>query len=229
MDRLTWVTDALLPLCQALREHDADRVAAGCVDRVWRWLSRRIETWVGHDHPERRRTSLAELGVPLARVLEAASDEHGAIIAEALRDSGDNVVELLVPLLRAHRPPPAPAVVAIADDCRSRLIRLVDRPARAESDWSMAWTGCGCEVCDRLATFLGARSEHTDEWPLAKPGRQHVHQQIDAAGLPVRHITRRQGRPYTLLLTKTEDLVRREEDVRRQARTDLAWLTSAFE
>ncbi len=228
-DRITWVTEALPPLCQALREHGAGPIADGCADRVWRWLSSRIDTWVGHDHPERRRANLAELGVPLARVLEAASDELGATIAEAVRVSSDNVAELLVPVLRAHRPPPTPALVAVAHDCRSRLTRLVDRPARTEGDWSIAWTGCGCDVCDRLAAFLAARSERHDEWPLAKPGRQHIHRQIDAAGLPVRHTTRRQGRPYTLLLSKTEDLFRREDDVRRQARTDLAWLTSAFE
>ena len=229
LDRLTWVTDALLPLCQALREHEENPIAVGCADRVWRRLSTRIDMWVGQDHPERRRTNLTQLGTPLARVLEAVSDELGATIAETLRASDDNVVELLVPVLRAHRPPPTPALAAIARDCRSRLNRLVGRPARAESDWSIAWTGCGCEVCDRLVEFLGSRSEHTDEWPLAKPGRQHVHQQIDAADLPVRHNTRRQGRPYTLVLAKTEDLFRREDEMRRQARTDLAWLTSAFE
>jgi hypothetical protein len=229
LDRLTWVTEAFPPLCQALREHDAEPVAAGWADRVWRWLSSRIDTWVGHDHPDRRRANLTDLAVPLARVLEAASDELEATIAEALRAAGDKADELVVPAMGAHRPPPTPALVAIADDCRSRLNRLVDRPARAEDDWSIAWAGCGCGVCDRLAAFLSARSERTHEWPLAKSGRQHVHQTIDAAGLPVRHITRRQGRPYTLLLTKTEDLFRREDDVRRQARTDLDWLTSAFE
>lgn len=229
LDRLTWITEALLPLCQALREYDADPIADGCADRVWRWLSSRIDTWIGHAHPEQRRTNLAELGLPLARFLEAASDELGATIVEALDVSGDNVVELLVPVLRAHRPPSASALVAIAHDCRRRLIRLIDRPARTAGDWSILWTGCGCELCDRLAEFLGARSEGPEEWPLAKPGRQHVHQQIDAAGLPVRHVTRRQGRPYTLLLTKTEDLFRHEDEVRRQARTDLAWLRSVFE
>jgi hypothetical protein len=168
-------------------------------------------------------------------VLEGACDELGATVAEVLRNSGDNVVELLVPVLRAHRLPVTPAAVAtpalavIADDCRTRLTRLVELPARAEDDWSIAWTGCGCDLCDRLVKFLGVHSERSHEWPLAKPGRQHVHQQIDAAGLPVRHSTRRQGRPYTLLLEKTEDLFRREDDLRQQARIDLDWLTSVFE
>ena len=172
---------------------------------------------------------LAELGVPLARVLEAASDELGAAIAEALRAAGDKVVELLVPVLRAHRPPPTPPCVAIAHELPGPANRT-RRPSGA---------GRG-RLVDRLGRMRlqpvrsargvpGARSERTHEWPLAKPGRQHVHQQIDAAGLPVRHITRRQGRPYTLLLAKTEDLFRREDELRRQARTDLDWLTTAFE
>jgi hypothetical protein len=138
------------------------------------------------------------------------------------------VVDLLVPMLRAHQPPPGPAVVAIAGDCRGRLTQLLDRPARTQDDWSIPWAGCGCDVCARLEEFLGARAERTEEWPLAKPGRQHVHQQIDTAGLPVQHTTRRQGRPYTLVLTKTEDLFRREDEMRRQARSDLDWLMSAF-
>jgi hypothetical protein len=66
------------------------------------------------------------------------------------------------------------------------------------------------------------------EWPLANEGRRHVHSRIDSAELPVRHQTRRQGRPYTLVLTKTEELFTREQTARRQAEAGLAWLTSAW-
>ena len=59
--------------------------------------------------------------------------------------------------------------------------------------------------CDALGRFLGSQSRVL-EWPLAKDGRRHVHTQIDSAELPVRHKTRRQGRPYTLVLTKTDEL-----------------------
>src|SRR5712691_9120041 len=62
----------------------------------------------------------------------------------------------------------------------------------------------------------------------ADGGRRHVHTRIDSAGLPVRHQTRRKGRPYTLVLTKTEELFAREKDARQQAVSDLAWLTSAW-
>jgi len=227
-ERSTWVCDTLLPLCHALRESDAAVIADHVGDRVWRWLSGRIDAWVRHDHTGRRRSNLADLGQPLARLLEAVSDQGGASITTALRTADDNVVELLVPALRAHQPPSTAALVAISQDCRDRLTRLLDRPARAEDDWSIEWTGCGCAECTQLEGFLRSRSERIHEWPLAKPGRQHLHQRIDDAGLPVRHTTRRQGRPFTLILEKTETLFQQEQDTQRQAKRDLDWLVSAF-
>jgi hypothetical protein len=40
--------------------------------------------------------------------------------------------------------------------------------------------------------------------------RAHVHSRIDAAELPVDHRTRRVGRPYTLMLSKSATLFDRE-------------------
>lgn len=228
MERSIWVGDELLSASLALRECDAAPLAEHVGDRVWRWLSGRIDTSVRDDHTDRRRSNLTELGPPLARLLEAVSDEAGARITGALRAADDNVVELLVPTLRAHQPPSRAAVVAVAQDCRDRLARLLDGPARAEGDWSIEWTGCGCRECARLEAFLGSESERTHEWPLAKPGRQHVHRQIDDVGLPVQHTTRRQGRPYTLILEKTKALFQQEQDTRSQAKRDLDWVVSAF-
>lgn len=227
-ERSVWISDKFLSLCQALSENEAAPLADHVGERVWRWLSSRIDTWVHHSHTERRRSNLAGLGQPLARLLEAVSDERGARIAEALRAADTNVTELLVPALRAHRPPSTNTLVTVAVDCRDRLARLVDSPARAEDDWSIEWTGCGCGECVRLETFLRSESARAHDWPLAKPGRQHVHRQIDDAGLPVRHTTRRQGRPFTLVLEKTEALFQQEQDTRRQAQRDLDWLGSTF-
>jgi hypothetical protein len=114
----------------------------------------------------------------------------------------------------------------IARDCARRLDAILARPRREDDDWSIAWTGCRCELCDTLGAFLCSRSRRTFEWPLAKDGRRHVHTQIDAAGLPVRHQTRRQGRPYTLVLTKTDELFTRARTARHTAETDLAWLSA---
>jgi hypothetical protein len=124
--------------------------------------------------------------------------------------------------------PRAAGLGAVARECGDRLGALARRAPRAADDWSVAWTGCGCELCGTLGAFLGSRSRRTLEWPLAKDGRRHVHSRIDTAELPVGHQTRRQGRPYTLVLTKTEELFSRERATRRQAGADLTWLASTW-
>jgi hypothetical protein len=48
------------------------------------------------------------------------------------------------------------------------------------------------------------------------------------AELPVTHQTRRSGRPYTLVLTKTEALFERERQARRRDEDDLAWLDKVW-
>jgi hypothetical protein len=77
--------------------------------------------------------------------------------------------------------------------------------------------------------FLDDKSRHAFEWPLAKQGRQHVHSRIDAAELPVTHQTRRQGRPYTLVLTKTDALFARDQEARIRDETDLEWLAAQWD
>jgi len=76
--------------------------------------------------------------------------------------------------------------------------------------------------------FLDDANRRTFEWPLAKQGRQHVHSRIDAAELPVTHQTRRQGRPYTLVLAKTDALFAREQEARIRDETDLEWLAGQW-
>jgi hypothetical protein len=166
-------------------------------------------------------------------LLEAADGELRDEIVAALRAYGENMLGCLMPALRSAAAWPAAARRAagldmVARDCTQRLGAIIARPLRDEDDWSIRWSGCGCDLCGTLGTFLGSRSRRTFEWPLATDGRRHVHTRIDSAGLPVRHQTRRKGRPYTLVLTKTEELFAREKDARQQAVSDLAWLTSAW-
>jgi hypothetical protein len=75
-----------------------------------------------------------------------------------------------------------------------------------------------------LGTFLGAQSQRIFEWPLATPGRQHIHSKIDSAELAARHQTRRKGRPYRLVLTKTDELFTHAANAHHKAETGLAWL-----
>jgi hypothetical protein len=48
---------------------------------------------------------------------------------------------------------------------------------------------------------------------------------LDDHDLPVKHETRRRGRPYTLVLTKTKTLFEREAVERKSWQAELAWLT----
>ncbi len=125
---------------------------------------------------------------------------------------------------RGRASPPAAGLGAVARECGDRLGALARRAPRAADDGSVAWTGCGCDLCGTLGAFLSCRSRRTLEWPLAKDGRRHVHGRIDTADLPVDHQTRRQGRPYTLVLTKTPVLARAGDPPSGRSRPDLAGL-----
>ena len=113
-------------------------------------------------------------------------------------------------------------------DCAARLRARLARPQRAPGDWSIELPagGCTCDLCGTLRVFLEDKSRRTFEWPLAKQRRQHVHARIDAAELPVTHVTRRQGSPYILVLNKTEALFAREQEARIRDETDLEWLAA---
>ncbi|KUO16740.1 BTAD domain-containing putative transcriptional regulator [Streptomyces dysideae] len=224
-------TERLPELCAALRTHRAPAVAQLLSAGVWAAVDSGLRLWTTTGPAETRRAQLQQLALPLRQVVVAADEELRDGILATLRERGDTVLECLMPLLRraAEALPAAEWGMAgldgIARDCADRLREACERSARAADDWSVAWIGCGCELCGVLGAFLGSR-RRVIEWPLAKEGRRHVHTRIDSAELPVRHQTRRQGRPYTLVLTKTQELFTREQTVRSQAAADLAWLMS---
>lgn len=115
----------------------------------------------------------------------------------------------------------------IREHCCKRLNARLARPARAKDDWAITWPDdCGCATCATLGRFLTAPSRRTLEWPLAKGGRRHVHSRINSSELPVRHQTRRTGRPFTIILTKTKALFERDTQQRRRDKTDLRSLSA---
>lgn len=225
-DRREWV-EGLPGLCEALRVAGRPEVARLLAAGTWRWLHDELRAWTTTTRAEIRQPQLEQLGSPLTRLIEAAGDTLRGEISAALRACGDTVLECLMPALRSVASRRTAGFDKIARDCAQRLATILARPRR-EDDWSIAWTGCRCELCDTLGTFLGSRTQRTFEWPLATDGRRHVHSQIDSADLPVRHQTRRQGRPYTLVLTKTDELFTRATTARHTAETDLAWLTATW-
>lgn len=226
-DRHEWV-EGLPGLCEALHVAGRPDVARLLAAGTWRWLHDELRAWTTTARTDIRRPQLERLSSPLTRLIEAADDTLRGEISAALRACGDTVLECLMPALRSVASRPAAGFDEIARDCARRLAAILARPRREDHDWSIVWTGCRCELCDTLGTFLGSRTQRTFEWPLATDGRRHVHTQIDSADLPVRHQTRRQGRPYTLVLTKTDELFTRATTAQHTADADLRWLTATW-
>jgi hypothetical protein len=239
-ERPRWVADRLPGLCTRL--HAAGRggpvVAQQLLDLAWEWAATEIGTGLASSSPSRRDTQLGDLGGPLASVLTAAAAIGAASTCDAVsryaREQGDAVTVLELSALRAAAglsrtgTRGRAGVGDLAADCGARLRARLARPQRASGDWSVELPagGCACELCGTLRVFLEDKSRRRFEWPLAKERRQHVHTRIDAAELPVSHVTRRAGRPYTLVLAKTDALFTGEREARTRDETDLAWLVT---
>ena len=110
--------------------------------------------------------------------------------------------------------------------CVSDLTTRLRAPARAKDNWSIpAPDRCRCTLCGTLARFLLAPDQVRFEWPLAKDQRAHIHGMVDSHDLPVSHTTRRTGRPFTLVLVKTDAVFQRDAAERRFWQDELRWLT----
>ncbi len=235
-DRGAWL--ASLPrLVRSLR--GADEAAGPLAARLvledgWSWLKEAIEDARGEAPPSRRDRALGSLARPILGWLEGAAgadDLPGEAVAFLSAAGNEPLLPCLMEVLRAAAAgPPARAVPALQDlarHCGRLLSARLERPAREGDDWSIALPGgCRCPLCGRLGAFLADPEQRRLEWPLAKEGRRHVHGRLDAHELPVRHQTRRAGRPYVLVLEKTEALFEREAAERRRWRADLEWLAS---
>jgi len=114
-----------------------------------------------------------------------------------------------------------PVHASCSDDLTTRL----NAPPRAKDDWSITTSmRCSCQLCVALTQYLRASDRVRFEWPLAKTQRAHIHGIIDSCELPVRHTTRRTGRPFTLMLEKTAGIFERDATDRRSWQNDLQWL-----
>ena len=241
-ERPRWIADRLPGLCARL--HALGSVGAATaqrlVDLAWEWTAKDIGTGLASSSPSRRDEKLGDLGGPLASVLTAAAAIGAAstrdTVSRYVRKQGDAVTALEMSALHAAADLSRDGARSeagfgdLAADGAARLRARLARPQRASGDWSIELPadGCTCEQCGTLRAFAEDKSRRTFEWPLAKERRQHVHSRIDAAELPVTHVTRRQGRPYTLVLNKTDALFAREQEARTKDETDLEWLAAEW-
>jgi hypothetical protein len=229
-------TASLPKLCLALRDTGETGTTAATLLLRASWGSAKdsIEEGLELSPPSARERTLSELARPLAAMLEGAR----VIAATALGDEAimvlrrdEQLTGCAIALLRATPSQrwSATGLDTLAAHCSATLEARLAHPSRPGDDWSIELPkGCGCELCGELRGFLEDPIPTTLEWPLAKDRRAHVHRRIDAAELPVTHQTRRAGRPYTLVLRKTDALFERERLRRRHDEKDLAWLQGAL-
>lgn len=184
----------------------------------WRALSTRHGERAEQRPSEALRT-MTDLSEPLLQLIESAClVDASDVLTEMQRflKAPEYPLLALTHLLKAGQGRRRPAALAIAlrdvhAHCVAELKRRLASPARASDDWSMSFTSrCKCALCGKLSEFLRARDVITLEWPLAKDRRSHVHAALDARELPVAHVTRRVGSPYTLVLQKKPELFKRE-------------------
>jgi hypothetical protein len=231
---------ASLPrLCEALRTADdaAGTLAAQLLVRHrWGELREEIESWRELTRPSERRRNLPELAGPILGCLASAAvaqagDLRDAAVKFLCADEDGTLLPCLVHVLRlagSTAAPPTRGALGL-DDIEQQCVQVLEsrlgQPARDEDDWSIdPPQGCRCDLCVRLSAFLSDPRETRLEWPLAQQLRRHVHDRIDAHELPVRHETRRSGRPFTLVLEKTRALFEREAAARRSWQADRDWL-----
>jgi hypothetical protein len=195
------------------------------------WCAQVFERWTSRDerhYDNKPRTtwlvSLPALSAPLCAL---GGEDAIELVRRIARAQWTWLLAGALAVLRAGAPHSA-AMLGLGplhDDCVRTLTKLVAMPPRAPGDWSIATQlGCKCELCVRLGRFLRAANEPKFEWPLAKDRRAHVHGTITSYELPVAHVTRRTGSPYTLVLTKTRALFTRDASERATWVRDLAWL-----
>ena len=240
-EMLTWL-GSFPRLCAALRKND-EVLGKKCAELLWEdcwaWLQEKITEEVALRSPSQRDEAMRELVKPLFGILEStevigALTQRDEVVIFLCDDENEPLVPSLVQMLRVAAKTSAgkqrgdfPSFDAIRIYCIERLEEYLDSEARAADDWSIESPGnCSCDLCATLSEFLSDPREQQLEWPLAKLKRQHIHQHIDTHELLVHHVTRRSGRPFTLVLTKMEELFEHEASKRRSWNDDLEWLTA---
>jgi len=78
---------------------------------------------------------------------------------------------------------------------------------RDKHDWSIkVESQCNCSNCTLLNQFLNQSDVIQKIWPLTESSRAHIARELMKLSIPVDCKEERTGRPYKLILTKTEEL-----------------------
>lgn len=237
--RVAW-TAALPAVCRAAcadRSSEGLQLARYLVANRWEAFVKQWSAMRDVTRPRSVVDAARELSRPILGLLDSCLvAQHPELHAEMLRTmvapQTRYPIKGLVAMLRmAHDEGPRDHLQRLGLSmlyarCVESLGAWLRQPVRGADDWSVRVSfPCTCRLCGVLGEFLRDPSRQGFEWPLAKDHRAHVHQAIDSHDLPVNHVTRRIGRPFVLVLTKTSELLRRETAERAGWKRDLQWLT----
>ena len=234
--RNSWA-ESLPELCANLRNdgHAPEDLRAGSarlvVNHVGDWLKSALGHAAAVTTPSQRQAVQHDLGAAILAVLRAVAiaedaELHDEIIDALCDPALQTAATRCVLQAAAVLPPdelPEIGVITMARHGAATLEAELALRERAGDDWSITdfESGTCCKDCATLAGFLTDTARQQLTWPLAKPRRQHIHQRIKEAELPVTHRTMRQGSPHKLILTKTADLHTRAADLRQATRASL--------
>jgi hypothetical protein len=234
---LTWTGSVLVPLSRVLLcTQGGQAPARDLVARQWAGVRESLKGGLKKTGAKTRGAALAGHGKPLLALLEAASMAGAKDIQTQMLDlltpEGEDLLPLQLAVLQGalHRGGKAPVLglSTVHKHTLRTLTRKLQAPARSRDDWSIATPlSCSCRLCKQLRRYLAAPDQIRMEWPLPEGDRGHVASIIDSDGLPVRHSTRKQGRPYALVLEKTKKLFEQADAERRSDEQDLKWLMEA--
>ncbi len=238
--RLSWIGSVLPGLCRSLcgvAGPEAQTLARWILTELWTWLlehSKQLEKYVS---AKERRKELMRLCAPILSLVEGSRiarqpDLHAQVVEFLTGGAPDLPVHVPLGVLEAAHEHGRSAVLRglglkpVHTHCMQDFNTRLGTPVRQNDDWSIATSlRCSCKLCATLVRYLRSQDKVRFEWPLAKSGRAHIHGIVDSHDLPVTHITRRTGRPFTLVLEKTAAVFERDAQERRLWQSALQWLT----
>lgn len=210
-------------------------IVRNLVNRVGEWLKQALRQAAATATPSTRETELRSLGLPVLAVLQAAAIADDPRLRDSIIETACDPALRAIPTLvsvidaasgLADDPGYETGVLTIARRCAETIESDLAQPERAGDDWSITeiQDGSCCGDCTTLVAFLTHPVQRQLIWPLAKPRRQHIHQRIDQAELPMTHRTVREGSPHKLVLIKTTALHERDHERRQGAQASLTVL-----
>ncbi|KAF2461229.1 hypothetical protein BDY21DRAFT_360389 [Lineolata rhizophorae] len=153
------------------------------------------------------------------------------IAQEASKVPVEHLESMLIPFLRlalvfrSHFEIPPTCDIVYIYMYRDVLFEYLTRHVGIEpvnrSDWSQPPLSCSCEDCQRVSDFLVRPDQGSMGFPINKGRRAHIHQMVGNDHI---HETKRNGSPYTLVITKTNRIWERAHNAWKD-RALKAWNT----